>query len=91
MRTVLQKHKDAKVHIDYRPRDFVVQVKGDVAWVTVTLDSIFSADTEAGKALLGGKSEWHPIFVESEILVRTPDGWRIALGHTTHLPESKAK
>lgn len=88
MRTVLQKHKDARMRIDYRPRDFVVQVKGDVAWVTVTLDSVFTADTEAGKALLGGKSEWRPIFVESEILVKTRDGWRIILGHTTRLPES---
>jgi ketosteroid isomerase-like protein len=85
------KAKDARLRIDYRPRDFVVHVKGDVAWVTATLDSIFTADTEAGKTLLGGKGEWRPIFVESEILVRTPNGWKITLGHTTRLPENNPK
>jgi len=87
----LVKAKDAKLRIDYHPQDFVVQVNGDSAWVTVTLNSVFAADNEAAKALLGGQSEWHPIFVESEILVRTPQGWRIVLGHTTHLPESRSK
>ena len=87
----LLKAKDVKLRIDYRPQDFDVHVKGDVAWVTVTLNSIFKADNDAAKALLGGQSEWRPIFVESEILVKTPNGWRIILGHTTRIPESKPK
>jgi hypothetical protein len=29
---------------------------------------------------------WHVTFVESFVLVKTPGGWKIALGHTNALP-----
>jgi S1-C subfamily serine protease len=35
--------------------------------------------------MLGG-SEWRGTYVESFILVKTPEGWKIALGHTNMLP-----
>lgn len=83
--------KVAKVVIAYHFRELEVRVEGNVAWVIDTLEGTFQADTEAGRTLLGGKSEQRPVFVESEVLVRTPEGWKIVLGHTTHLPESKPK
>jgi hypothetical protein len=57
--------------------------------VTDIIDAVFQADTDAGRALIGGKSESHPVFVESEVLLKTPKGWKIVLGHTTRMPESK--
>jgi PDZ domain/SnoaL-like domain len=77
--------KDAGVHIDYHPQDAVAEVRGDVAWVTVTLHSVWTADGAAGRAMIGGP-EWHATFVESHVLVRTPDGWKLALGHASMLP-----
>jgi ketosteroid isomerase-like protein len=81
--------KAAKVKIVYHFRSLEAHVNGDVAWVTDILDAVFQADTDAGRALIGGKSEWHPVFVESEVLLKTPNGWKIVLGHTTRMPESK--
>jgi ketosteroid isomerase-like protein len=77
--------KDAGIRIDYHPQDAVAEVRGDVAWVTVTLHSVWTADTPAGRVILNG-NEWHATFVESWVLVKTPDGWKIALGHTSQLP-----
>jgi ketosteroid isomerase-like protein len=84
LRRAFQRYKDAKVRIDYHPQDAEVHVSGDVAWVTITLNSTWDAGP-AG-ALSDGKSKAHLIFVESEVLVRTPGGWKIVLGHTTRLP-----
>jgi ketosteroid isomerase-like protein len=81
-----QFYKDAGVRIDYHPQDAVAEVRGNVAWVTMTLHSVWTADTPAGRAVLGGRSVWHATYVESHILVKTPEGWKIAFGHTTILP-----
>jgi SnoaL-like domain len=75
---------NAGVHIDYHPEDAVAQVRGDVAWVTVTLHSLLTADNPAPRAMIGG--EWHVAFVKSSVLVRTPARWKITLGHTSSLP-----
>jgi ketosteroid isomerase-like protein len=80
-----QPMKNAGIRIDYHPQDAVAEVRGDVAWVTVTLHSVWRADTRAGRVILGG-NEWHATFVESYVLVKTPEGWKIALGHTSMLP-----
>jgi len=80
-----QAYKDAGVRIDYHPQDAVAEVRGNVAWVTVTLHSVWTADTPAGRAMLGG-NVWHVTFVESFILVKTPAGWKITFGHTSMLP-----
>ena len=85
LRQSYQIDKDAGIRIDYHPQDAVAEVRGDVAWVTVTLHSVWTANTPAGRALLGG-SVWHVTFVESFVLVKTPGGWKIALGHTNALP-----
>jgi ketosteroid isomerase-like protein len=80
-----QLYKDAGLHVDYHPQDAVAEVRGNVAWVTVTLHSIWTADTSGGRAILGG-SEWRGTWVESFILVRTPTGWKITFRHTSMLP-----
>ena len=80
-----QAFKDAGIRIDYHPQDAVAEVRGDVAWVTVTLHSVWTADTPAGLAMLGVR-EGYATYVESFILVKTPAGWKIALGHTSQLP-----
>ncbi|MGA8304595.1 MAG: hypothetical protein WB723_02900 [Candidatus Acidiferrales bacterium] len=68
-----QLNKNAALHVDYRPQDAVAEVRGNVAWVTVTLHSAWTADTPAGRAKLGG-SAWHGTYVETFILVKTPAG-----------------
>ena len=80
-----QVYKDAGIRIDYHPQDAVAEVHGNVAWVTVTLHSVWTADTPAGQAMLGVK-EGYATYVESFVLVKTPAGWKIALGHTNALP-----
>jgi ketosteroid isomerase-like protein len=80
-----QAYKDAGIRIDYHPQDAVAEVRGNVAWVTVTLHSVWTADTPVGRAMNGGR-ESHVTYVESFILVKTPGGWKIALGHTNMLP-----
>jgi PDZ domain/SnoaL-like domain len=77
--------KDAGVRIDYHPQDAEAQVRGDVAWVTITLHSIWTADTPAGRVMLNG-NEWRATFVESWFLVKTKDGWKAALGHSSQVP-----
>jgi hypothetical protein len=84
LRRFYQSMKNAGVRIDYHPQDAVAEVQGNVAWVTVTLHSVWTADNPVGRAMIGG--EWHVTFVESFILVKTAEGWKIALGHTSRLP-----
>jgi hypothetical protein len=84
LRQAYQSMKKAGIHIDYHPQDAVAEVHGDVAWVTITLHSIWTADNPMGRAMIGG--EWHATFVESFILVKTPEGWKITFGHTSQLP-----
>lgn len=80
-----QLNKDAGVHVAYHPQDAVADVRGDVAWVTLTLPSVWTADTPSAQAVLGAK-EGYATYVESFILVKTSAGWKIALGHTSQLP-----
>jgi PDZ domain/SnoaL-like domain len=78
-------NKDAGLHVAYDPQDATATVQGDVAWVTLTLHSAWTADTPVGQAMLGG-SEWHGSWIETFILVRTSAGWKIAFRHTSILP-----
>jgi ketosteroid isomerase-like protein len=80
-----QVYKDAGLHVDYHPQDAVADVRGNVAWVTLTLHSVWTASTPAGRAMNGG-SEFRATFVESFILVKTQAGWKIAFRHTSMLP-----
>lgn len=64
-----QPYNDAGIRIDYHPQDAVAEVRGNFAWVTVTLHSTWTADTPAGRAMLGG-SAWRGTYVESFILVK---------------------
>jgi hypothetical protein len=97
----LDKLKAAGVRITYRVHDFETHVQGDVAWVTVTTVGTFSADTAEGQKLLlqsltkeyCSSQETHVsceiTAVESMALVKTPSGWKIALGHSTLLPKAQ--
>jgi S1-C subfamily serine protease len=49
------------------------------------LHSVWTADTPAGRALLDG-NESRATFVESFVLVKTPQGWKMTFGHTSKLP-----
>ncbi len=86
------------VRITYQPHDFETHVQGDVAWVTMTLDSTFSADNAEGQKLLqdvnsdiakeecssqGTLLSCGVTYVDSVVLVKTPSGWKVALGHST--------
>ncbi|MBV8461624.1 MAG: PDZ domain-containing protein [Candidatus Eremiobacteraeota bacterium] len=85
LRQSFQPMKNAGIRIDYHPQDAVADVRDDVAWVTLTLHSVWKADTPQGRMVLGG-SEWRSTYVESFVLLRTPEGWKIALSHTSMLP-----
>ena len=78
-------NKEAGLHVEYYPRDAVADVRGNVAWVTLTLGSKWTADAPVGRAMLGGNVE-RETYVETFILVKTPAGWKIAFRHTSTLP-----
>jgi ketosteroid isomerase-like protein len=94
--------KAAKILLTNHPHDFDIHIQGDVAWVTLLVDVATIASNETGRALLArteveetGKPspddqrEWRATYVESEVLVKTPRGWKIVLGHTSRLPEQE--
>lgn len=80
-----QANQDAGLHVEYDPQNAAAEVRGNVAWVTLTLHSIWRADSPAGRAMLGG-SEWRATWVESFILLKMPTGWKITFRHTSPLP-----
>jgi membrane-associated protease RseP (regulator of RpoE activity) len=80
-----QFNKEAGLHVAYHPQDAVADVRGNTAWVTVTLHSTWTADTPSGRTLLRGNVE-RETYVESFILVKTQAGWKIAFRHTSTLP-----
>ncbi len=86
-----EKAKAAGVRITIRPYDFETHVQGDVAWVTLTLDETLAGHSlEAQKFLhLDAAGEVKATWVESEVLVKTPSGWKIALGHSSLLPKAQ--
>ncbi len=86
-----EKAKAAGVRITNRPHNFETHVQGDVAWVTLTLDETLAADSpEAQKFLhLDAAGEVRVTWIESEVLVKTPSGWKIALGHSSLLPKAQ--
>lgn len=84
-----EEYKEAHLRIDYRLRDLDTNIRGDVAWTTLTLDGIFTADNPAALALNDNRAEWRGTYVETYVLVKIDNGWKIALGHTSLLPEKK--
>jgi membrane-associated protease RseP (regulator of RpoE activity) len=80
-----QFNKQAGLHVVYHPQDAVADVRGNVAWVTLTLHSTWTADAPEGRAMLGGNTE-RETYVETFILVKTPAGWKITFRHTSTLP-----
>ena len=93
--------KANKVQLVQELHDFDIQIRGDVAWVTMINDTTWTANNEEGRKLLAeseleetgrtsppNQNEWRSSYVESEVLVKTPAGWKIVLGHTSLLPRS---
>jgi ketosteroid isomerase-like protein len=83
-----QEMKDAKVGLRYRIRDFDTHIQGEIAWITLSLDSVATADTPEGINANGGVKEWRGTFVESYVLLKQRGQWKVALGHTTLLPKT---
>ena len=94
--------KAARVRLTNSPHDFDIHVQGNVAWITVLVDVTTIADNETARALLArteveetgkpsppNQREWRATYVESEVLVKTPGGWKITLAHTSRLPEKE--
>jgi ketosteroid isomerase-like protein len=97
-----EESKAAGIRITYWLHDFVTHVQGDVAWVTLTNDATFSADSAEGQKLLlqsrrakedcsslGTHVSCSLTVVESMVLVKTPSGWKIALGHSSRAPKAQ--
>jgi len=98
----VEKLRAAGIRIAFRVHDFESHVQGNVAWVTLTLDGTFTRNSEGAKnpphtqavgecfgTAASDPCESHITFVESEVLVKTSSGWKIALGHTSALPKGK--
>lgn len=97
----IEKLKADGIHIAYQLHDLDAHVQGDVAWVTLNMDGTFSADSAEGQKLLlhpapdkectsqGAHVSCEITFVESQVLVKTPSGWKIALGHTSRVPKDQ--
>jgi hypothetical protein len=76
-------------------------VQGDVAWVTVTIDTTGSANSAEGREVLlsprpdkdclsqGTQVSCKGTWVESMVLIKTPSGWKITLGHGSRLPKDQ--
>jgi hypothetical protein len=71
-----------------------------MAWVTLFVDVTKTDDREESRNLLARtesketrklsdptQREWRDIYFESEVLTKTPTGWKISLAHTSRLPE----
>jgi ketosteroid isomerase-like protein len=89
-----QQAKAAKLRVTNHPHDFSTHIQGEVAWVIVLIDVEHVVDNDAARAFTlrdhPSEREWTSHFVESEVLVKTASGWKVALGHTSSLPKSKA-
>jgi ketosteroid isomerase-like protein len=83
-----QEMKETKVHLRYQVRNFDTHIRGEVAWITVSLDSVATADTPEAIKANGHLREWRGTFVESYVLLREGGKWKVALGHTTLLPKT---
>jgi hypothetical protein len=80
-------YKTTKMEMHQKLRDLVTHRQGEVAWVTVAIDSTWTANTDAATALNGNQHVWQGTFVESIVLVKEHGTWKIALGHTSLLPK----
>jgi hypothetical protein len=94
--------KAARIRSALRLHDFETHAQGDVAWVTYAADALSSADSTEGQKLLlrsptanedclsrGTSVSCSTTYVETDVLVKTPSGWKIALGHTSRLPKER--
>jgi ketosteroid isomerase-like protein len=81
--------KEAKVQLSYKIRDLDTHLRGDIAWITLSLDTVATADTPEAIKANGDVREWRGTFVESYVLLKQGGYWKVALGHTTLLPKAE--
>jgi SnoaL-like domain len=84
-----EEYKAANQLIKYELHGLDTHIRGDVAWITLALDGTFIADNPTALALNDNQAEWRGTFVETYVLVRIDNVWKIALGHTSLLPQRK--
>jgi SnoaL-like domain len=84
-----EEYKAANLRIKYELHDLDSHIQGDVAWITLALDSTFTAKNPTALALNDNQAEWRGTFVETYVLVKVDNVWKIALGHTSLLPQKK--
>lgn len=86
-----QDAKAARLRMTNRPHHFDIHIRDEVAWVTVFVDTAIKVDNDAALALTKNnhpnEREWVTHAVETEVLLKTGQGWRIVLGHTSLLPK----
>lgn len=86
-----QDAKAARLRMTNRPHHFDIHIHGEVAWVTVFVDTEIKVDNDAARALTKinhpNEREWVTYAVETEVLLKTSQGWKIVLGHTSILPK----
>jgi ketosteroid isomerase-like protein len=88
----LRHYQEAKVKVTNRPHDLNVQIHGDVAWVTLLLDVTVTFDNDTARAFVhAGPTERESTspYAESEVLLKTPQGWRIVMGHSSPMGPKK--
>ena len=78
--------KRAKVQLHYQVHDLETHIRGDVAWITLSLNTVATADTPEAIKINGNTREWRGTFVESYVLVKRHREWKVALGHTSLVP-----
>jgi hypothetical protein len=86
-----QERKERKVQLHYTIRDLVTHIRGDVAWITLSLDIVATADTPEAIKANGDVREWRGTYVESYVLLKRREAWRVALGHTSLVPTTGAQ
>lgn len=88
-----QDAKAARLRMTNRPHHVDVHIHGEVAWVTLFVDTTINVDNDAARALTmhnhPNEREWVTHAVETETLLKTALGWKIVLGHTSILPKER--
>jgi len=82
-------NKAANLHISYKIRNVETRIRGDVAWLTLAIDTTTKADNPAALALNDNLPEWQGTFIESYVLTKDGESWKVVLAHTSFLSNDK--
>lgn len=87
-----RRYQAAKSALMNRPYNVDVRVHGDVAWVTLLVDVTITFDNDTARAFVHARPDERQrvvSYAESEVLLKTPQGWRIVLGHSSTVNQAK--